>query len=429
MGQEEKTPAGGAMQNAHALPISSAPGPGQPPTITSFVKAPGHRFGRTAMLIHLLAWLAFSTAWLFMIALGELSPESQAIQGVGGATALTFVAWSGLLAFRAIWHGERIWVPTLVLVLVAIEGLLPCIWLWDPLLTGNNPLSPLFEFVLWAGLPLFVPFLVFGSVLAVPVAWIGEWIWERWKSKRKPDGWTRHRRLKVGFVMYLAVFLLLVVTVFPYALYAYVALEQNHRKIWSSPFNWQAPVLSSIPDFIRTGLDEFCSKRLPWRFVRHRVALIETGQLPKERLLINMGDSWEEVQAASWRTYFRDYTPEAMTLCRTIMKEGDAERRYHATWGFWHVRTVFGTWGNKTRCEYVDFLIGQLGDPDYRVRRGCAHVLSACLNKPTSFGAVPWPWGRGAPSEQDGEAVAVQEVRAFAQAWLDSRRQPAEPKE
>jgi hypothetical protein len=151
------------MQNAQALPISSIPNPNTPPASTLPTKSPGQRFGRTALMIHLLAWLALCVSWAMLIIVGEYTPESQATQGVGGATALAFGAWSGLLALRAIWHGERVLLPTFILVLVGVEATVPCLWLWDPLLTGNNPLSPLFEFALWAGLPLFVPFLVFGS--------------------------------------------------------------------------------------------------------------------------------------------------------------------------------------------------------------------------------------------------------------------------
>jgi hypothetical protein len=421
MGQENESSTGGAMQNAHALPISSIPNPCPPPTTTPFIKAPGHRFGRSAMMIHLLAWLALSVAWALMIIMGEESPESQATQGVGGATALAFGAWSGLLALRAIWHGERVLLPAFILILIGAEATAPCVWLWDPLLTGNNPLSPLFEFTLWAGLPLFVPFFVFGSVLAVPVAWAVVWAIERWKRGRGADAWTRHRRLKTGFLAYLAVFLLLAVSIFPYALYAYVALEQNHHKIWSSPFNWQGPVLAHIPDSVRTGLDEFCSRRLPWRFVRHRVALIETGQLPKERLQVNMHDYWEEIQAASWRTFFRDHTADALTLCEQNMNEDDAEQRLHATWSFWHGRVIFGIWPATTRRQWVNFLCGHLNDPDYRVRRGVAHVLHACLNQPLQFN-LPWPWSEKPVPEQAYENATIETVRKAAEAWQGAQR-------
>ena len=71
------------MQNAQALPMSSLTSPETPPNSTANPTASGQRFGRTALLIHALAWLAFGIAWALMGLLGEYTPESQAVQGVG----------------------------------------------------------------------------------------------------------------------------------------------------------------------------------------------------------------------------------------------------------------------------------------------------------------------------------------------------------
>lgn len=409
------------MQNAHAIPISPVTGPGAPAPSASPapVRAPGQRFGRTALMIHMLALLCFAAAWTLMLVLGQYSPEGQAVQGVGGAAALTCAIWSGLLALRGIWRDEPVGVPLLVLVALGIEAAGPCLWLWLPLLEGYNPLTPMYEFSLWLGLPLFVPYFVFVSLIAVPLAWVVVRLIERWKRKPDEECWSRRRRLRGGLVAYLVIFGLSLATVFPYPLFAYAALEQSHRKYWTPPINWQAATLSVMPDYVRSGLDSFCSRNLPWRYVRHRVSLIEKGQLPRERLLAHMEDPWEEIQAAAWKTYFREHTEEAIALCEAEEKAAEGGRD---TWSLWHARMSFRDWPVEQRMRWMALLLRGLEDPDLRVRRAAAHVSQSCISKPETLD-VPWPWNKTQPAEQPAERASMEAVRQAALEWLATQQE------
>jgi len=407
------------MQNAHAIPITSVPNPNTPEPTVPATHTPGRRFGRTALMIHLLAWLCFGAAWGLMLVLGKESPEGQAVQGVGGAAALTCAIWSSLLALRGIWHGEPVSIPILVLLVFGMEAVVPCVWLWLPLLEAYNPLTPLYEFSLWLGLPLFVPFFVIGSFLVVPLSWAAARLFERWKRKTDEEAWSRRKRLKHGLVVYLAMFALLLVTVFPYPLFGYAALEQSHRKYWRPPVNWQATTLDVMPDYVRTGLDEFCSKYLPWRFVRHRVSLIENGRLPRERLLVLMReDPWEEIRAAAWRTYFREHPAEAIGLCEE-METAKAGERFEQmyTWNLWQARRSFAAWPIQQRIRWMELLLRGMEDSDFRVRRAAACIAQSCIPK-TGTTVVPWPWTEVPPPEKSNERASIDAVRKAATGWI-----------
>jgi len=406
------------MQNAQAIPISAATDPSKTNSQASTPdkRGPGRRLGRTALAIHMLAWFAFGSAWALMLILGVGSAESRAIQGVGGAMALTCAAWSGLLALRAIWQGERVWVPILILVALGIEAVLPCAWLWLPLLASVNPMTPLFEFSLFLGLPLFVPYFVIVTFIAVPLSWFAVRLLERWKRKPDDEPWSRRQRLKRGFVIYVITFAISLVTVFPYPLFAYCALEQSHRRYWQPPFKWQAGVLRLTPNYVRTGLDDFCSTYLSWRFVRHRVSLIEKGHLPPERLLVHMGDPWEEIQASAWKTYFREHTEKAIALSESYEATAGG-LGFERTWGLWHSRLSFRDWPIQQRIRWIELLQRALSHEDYRVRRAAARVTQACLSGPDDV-SVPWPWNTEQPPEQENEQATVDTIRGAAAAWI-----------
>src|SRR5258708_22237801 len=109
--------------------------------------------GRTAALVHLLAFVALGGAVAGAYSVGPTTRDAQVILGVGLSAAGVFSLWSVLLSLRALWHGEGLRWPAWVTLAFMCEASAGALYFWPDLHPGHPT-------IVWLAIPLLVPFLL-----------------------------------------------------------------------------------------------------------------------------------------------------------------------------------------------------------------------------------------------------------------------------
>lgn len=277
--------------------------------------APGTRLGRSALLIHGLGYLFLAAAWVVALLLDETTEEAQPVQGVGGATALVFSVWSLVLSVKALVAAER---PLLAIVNIAwvwVEVSVPCAASWWLLFSNYHPSSYAYEMILYLGLPVFVPLLIWGAVVYAPIA---VWMVRRAERRALARGeavWTRRRRWTAGLRYAGACLALLGLLVLPVALYVF-SVRAAHE---SRTVAWQSVVREYTPDAIKHAVYRQHSNQAKRRFVQF-------GFLPDAVLLAEMYDSQSAwLGAMAWNQYTLRHPEDSVArACRVVAGEESA---------------------------------------------------------------------------------------------------------
>ena len=198
--------------------------------------------GRSAALVHGLAFLAAALALGAVWAVGMKSKSDDAVKilGMGLIAVAVMTLWSVVLAIQALWRGEpRAW-PRSVLCVFTIEATALCICL------GLSIRSVPENTLVRAGLLVFLPFGMLLSVVAVPVAFWRVRRAERAEIAAKKPEWNNRRRGKHGFAWYSGIFTILTILLLPWPLFLFCAGSAAN-----SHGDWRHPIARRTPDFIR----------------------------------------------------------------------------------------------------------------------------------------------------------------------------------
>ncbi len=131
------------------------------------------QLGRSAALVQALAVAFCATGVGFYFTLGATSPDGMTSGAILGIVCpVVLIVWSVVLGIRAVWAGERLTWPLVVLTLTLWEVSLVVLGLWawymmDSILRTHYPL------ILWANynaLPVLLPAGLLAITVAVPFA-------------------------------------------------------------------------------------------------------------------------------------------------------------------------------------------------------------------------------------------------------------------
>ena len=202
--------------------------------------------GRSAALVHGLAFVAAALALGAVWAVGTKTEEAERILGMGLSAVGVMALWSVVLAMQALLRGEPGAWPMSVLGVVTIEVAALSTFLC---LSG---LSKPQHFPIRAGLPLFVLFGMFVSFVAVPVAFWRAKRAERSEIAAKKPEWNNKRRWKRRFAWFSGIFTILTVLLLPWPLFLFCAGSAGYDD-WpaNSQGDWRNSVARHTPDFIR----------------------------------------------------------------------------------------------------------------------------------------------------------------------------------
>ncbi|MCW8130119.1 MAG: hypothetical protein KIS92_07210 [Planctomycetota bacterium] len=326
-----------------AKAASGVPLPNPPPAAAA---APdGRSLGRSAMLLHALAYVFFLAALGMMLVLGEISEESQTVQGVGGAAAMTLSLWSLVISIRALFRAERPLLPVLNIAWVMIELVVPCMALWWPLVLNYKTCSELEAVAHALLLPVLIPCFVLGTFVAAPLAW---WrVTRTFKRSEKARDWTRRQRWMHGARWYAAVMMLLsVLAGWPaMLLFSVYSARQGTNTVLSDA------VIRVSPDFMKEWL---CDASRVGR-ATFALPLVMAGYgCPSGTFLERLAcDSDDQIADLAWARL--KGTPQGMALARQMLE------RPHAYWACarWWAGCEFGAHAPSAEVEALLMSPGQ----------------------------------------------------------------------
>ncbi|MBI3831872.1 MAG: hypothetical protein HY291_20285 [Planctomycetes bacterium] len=274
--------------------------------------ARGHRLGRSAWILHGLAYLFFLSAWGVMLILGESTEESQPVQGVGGAAAIVLSLWSLVLSIRALIAAERPVLPVLNIALVLLEITAPCVAVWWPLLLNYRAFSPVYEIALAWGLPVFVPFMSFGSGIAALFAWWLTGRAERRGQKQGQPAWTQRRRWRWGVSLYAGALAMLACLILPLPLYIFAALSASVAEKGIL----QNIVLDTTPDFIKLIAYNQMGNGSRGPSLKYR--MLQDGRLSDALLLSFFHHKDNSLGNAAWAAYTNRHPEQRLSRAMEI---------------------------------------------------------------------------------------------------------------
>ncbi|MCW8130120.1 MAG: hypothetical protein KIS92_07215 [Planctomycetota bacterium] len=286
--------------------------------------------GRSAAMLHALALFAALVAAVVAWIVGLKKDEAYTIQGVGGAAGLALALWSAGMALRALWRGEpKRWALSVALLFVLEMGALG-LWQWDALTQWGGLNDAWFTWGAWIGLPAWGPALLFGTLLAAPVAMARGHAAERRARARNDETWTLARRRRSAMTFFGAVAVLAGLPVFLAALYVYSAAMHANSKFVS----WQGPVVRWTPDAAKSGLNGLLDLYEGPRARNLGFSLVVGGELPSEALLSRMQDPTKAIRGYAWKVLCAQdpqraraltLDPEAVDLVPADVQEAMAE--------------------------------------------------------------------------------------------------------
>ena len=282
------------------------PNPTLPPT-----KRP---YAKTALLIHALAMLAAGCVLSAGVLLDRDIDERYVVYAVGSAAAIVFGIWSVVLAIKSWRNGYFGWAFGVLALLFLTELNLPILYLWTYVFGYfSDERGEVLDWILWLGLPVFIPFLS----LTLVAAWLGRLAVERLRKRKPPatppdpvlSGTQKTFRSRVRW--WLATALILVVLVLPWPLFLYCASAPVFFTSRGEADSWGGWLADATPDFVRDTTESML-RLLPFEWSKEAdQRILGMGRVSPGRLRqLSRGTADPWVQNAVWGG-MRRTNPEA----------------------------------------------------------------------------------------------------------------------
>lgn len=285
------------------------------------------RLGRSAALLHALAW-AFAGATIFTdLFLDPREEPFYTVLGVGASAVIILFTWSVILAGIAVLRAEPPRFPVGVLLLSLSYVTLGYLLLWRYhfsmfLVRGSPPVPPGFwEFAgygaFWLGLLLFAPMLH----AAIVGALLGFWRVRRAVRKAEQAGaepWTPGRKWRLGMLWFAGALLVLAAPLLPCLPFLYSAVDRWNHPTW----DWRFAVSNGTPDYARGLTVRFLWFSDDGAYMRSRRTILWTGQLTKAQTLAHLFDPKPEKCEIGFRGLSTSYVEEARAQA---VRMGDGE--------------------------------------------------------------------------------------------------------
>ena len=202
------------------------------------------RLGRSALLVQGLALLAMGIAAAGYCWKAAARVEGDVVLGMSLSAAAVLILWSLILSLRAIAVREASRWAWVVFSLALIELSLPCLWLWTQ--TNNRDAKPAIDLMMWLGLPVFGPFIAFGTIFSMPIA--------MWRSRKDAQ-----RPLRTWAKWYAGIMVVVAVLLVPAPLFLLGATTIRFYRVKEKtifPNTWIAKLAPYTPNFIRDTIEE-----------------------------------------------------------------------------------------------------------------------------------------------------------------------------
>lgn len=285
------------------------------------------RLGRSAALLHALAW-AFAGATIFTeLFLDPREEPFYTVLGVGASAVIILFTWSVILAAIAVLRSEPPRFPAGVLLLSLLYITLGYLLLWRYhfnlfLMRGSPPVPPAFwDFAgygaFWLGLLLFAPMLH----AAIVGALLGFWRVRRAVRKAEQAGaepWTPGRKWRLGMLWFAGALLVLAGPLLPCLPFLFSAVDRWNHPTW----DWRFAVSNGTPDYARGLTVRFLWLSDDGAFMRSRSTIIWTGQITREQTLAHLFDADPRKCEIGFRGLSTSYVEEARVQA---VRMGDGE--------------------------------------------------------------------------------------------------------
>lgn len=357
-----------------AQDVSSAP---------AAVGAPAaHRpvLGRSALLIHALALVAFGLTFLMTWVLGAQASEIHVIQAVGGAAALSLALWSVTLALRAFAHAEPKRWPLATLVLFLLEFGALGAWQWIAVVHWGGATDGLTYWGLWIALPVWGCILLGASLLAAPLAWLRTRMAERTALRRGAERWEPIRRRRYGLKWYAGYVTALGLFVLPPIFYFFCTQVSGMAK----GSTWQQEIVRHTPAALKRVTDGLCEllDRGP-RGNACRIGMLLGGELPPDRLRAYLDDPARSVRNYA-STVIAHNHPEAALAAALLAPDGQS--LFYSDMQAWAGR-LLGSLGSE---EIVRTLLKKLPELPRDFRSGLLEGIRTKYRSEFFRDLLPW---------------------------------------
>ncbi|MBI3831873.1 MAG: hypothetical protein HY291_20290 [Planctomycetes bacterium] len=288
---------------APAGPVAPAKPPAPPAT---------GAFGRSALWLYALAWLAALGTTFVVWVLGTKDDEVYTIQGVGGAAAFALAIWSAVIALRGYLRGElKRWTAGVLCVFLVELAWLGA-WEWSMLLRWGGEPSALFTWCMWTALPVWGLYLGLAMPFAASLAWLRQTMAARRRARLQPqeEVWTiseRRRFAAKWCALYLAAPAILLL---PVTLFVFSALVIGMGK----GVTWQEYVVAWTPDSIKRAGNFGVSIYDGPRSHTLQLGLVLGGDLPADELQGYLRDANPNTRKYAWEVLCNRHPQEALNF-------------------------------------------------------------------------------------------------------------------
>jgi len=269
--------------------------------------APSRRFGRTALVV--LAMTVVTAGAFGGVAFGlNVDAQTQdALAGLMYTVAIVGVVWSIVLSVRALKHGEPIFWPGTVLLILLWGASVPLLMTWTKSSRGRYD-DLYFLHVLC--LPALIPFLTFAFTLSFPL-----YLWKRRTALRSAES-EQPFLLKRARRWLIVSALLLLIVVGPFVFYAYGGTMYK-KEVWT------VGVVEKMPRWMG-NLIYRCWMLLPASAQGSRSrALVEYGLISAEFHRALIDDAKNKPDRFIIKMFSKNHPDEAMAYARERIAQDD----------------------------------------------------------------------------------------------------------
>jgi len=261
-------------------------------------------------MIHGIAWaygLGCWLVWAITSSYGEpLLYLGRALGAVTAVAAGVSSLWSISLALRAMFAGERLRFPLLVVASSLYAPAAIACFIWPHILMRREPESELSIIAIEWGLPLLLPYAALTATLVAPLGWSIARRAEGLHISRGGDAWAPRQRMKRWFLWSCASGMLFTALLLPFPLYIYSVIigpgpgalggRYSHFRCRS----FRQFVAHYTPDYVKNVVhDAYATSKSSW-MVLVKKNIVYDGELPLSRLRRYLNSSDENLCGFTW---------------------------------------------------------------------------------------------------------------------------------